>query len=53
MKTVFEVYGRFGRVISRHVCDHEKELHHRAAEEARKACAAYPGDAWVRQYTLQ
>ncbi len=41
MKTVFEVYGRFGRVISRHVCDHEKELHHRAAEEARKA----PADA--------
>ncbi len=51
MKTVFEVYGRFGRVISRHICDHEKELHHRAAEEARKACANYHGDSWVRQYT--
>jgi hypothetical protein len=48
-KTVFEVYTHFGRVISRHVCDHTKELHHRAAEEARKACAAYSGNAWVRQ----
>lgn len=46
--TTFEVYTYFGRVISRHVCDHTKELHHRAAEEARKACAAYPGNAWVR-----
>ena len=53
MKTTFEVYTHFGRVISRHVCDHEKELHHRAQEEARKACAAYRaagGKAWVRQY---
>ena len=48
MKTTFEVYTYFGRVVSRHVCDHEKELHHRAAEEARKACANYPGTAWVR-----
>jgi hypothetical protein len=48
-KTVFEVYTRFGRVISRHTCDHTRELHHRAQEEARLACAAYPGDAWVRQ----
>jgi hypothetical protein len=47
-KTVFEVYTRFGRVISRHVCDHTIELHHRAAEEARMSCARYPGDAWVR-----
>ena len=47
-KTVFEVYTRFGRVISRHVCDHTTELHHRAAEEARMSCARYPGDAWVR-----
>lgn len=51
MKTVFEVYGRFGRVISEHVCDHEKELHHRAAEAARVACANHHGDAWVRQFT--
>jgi hypothetical protein len=49
-KTTFEVYTYFGRVISRHICDHTKELHHRAADEARKACAAYPGKAWVRQY---
>lgn len=49
MRTTFEVYTYFGRVISRHVCDHAKELHHRAAEEARLACAAYPGTAWVRQ----
>lgn len=47
-KTTFEVYTRFGRVVSRHAWDHTKELHHRAAEEARLACAAYPGDAWVR-----
>ncbi len=50
-KTVFEVYTHFGRVISRHVCDHSKELHHRAKEEARMACAAYPGVAWVRTVT--
>lgn len=47
-KTTFEVYTYFGRVISRHVCDHTKELHHRASEEARLACARYPGNAWVR-----
>lgn len=47
-KTIFEVYTHFGRVISHHVCDHTKELHHRASEEARLACARYPGDAWVR-----
>lgn len=47
-KTTFEVYTYFGRVISRHVCDHSKELHHRASEEARLACARYPGEAWVR-----
>ena len=51
MKTIFQVYGRFGRVISEHICDHEKELHHRAAEEARRACAKYPGECWVRQIT--
>lgn len=48
IRTTFEVYTYFGRIVSRHVCDHTKELHHRAAEEARKACAAYPGEAWVR-----
>ena len=53
MKTNFQVYGRFGRVISNHICDHEKELHHRAAEEARKACANYPGKCWVRQITIR
>jgi hypothetical protein len=47
-KTIFEVYTYFGRVISRHVCDHAKELHHRAKEEARLSCARYPGTAWVR-----
>lgn len=47
-KTVFEVYTYFGRVISRHVCDHAKETHHRAAEEARSACHNYQGTAWVR-----
>ena len=47
-KNVFEVYTYFGRILSRHVWDPTKELHHRAAEDARKACAAYPGDAWVR-----
>lgn len=51
MKTIFQVYGRFGRVISEHVCDHEKELHHRAAEEARLACANYSREAWVRMVT--
>jgi ribosomal protein L16/L10AE len=51
-RTVFEVYGPFGRVISRHVCGHDKELHHRALEEARKAVERihnYGGKAWVRQ----
>lgn len=47
-RTTFEVYTYFGRVISRHTCDHSVELHHRAAEEARVACASYPGKAWVR-----
>lgn len=42
-KTNFQVYTYFGRVISNHACDHSKELHHRAAEEARKSCAAYAG----------
>lgn len=46
--TTFEVYTYFGRVISRHTCDHGKETHHRAAEEARIACLNYPGKAWVR-----
>lgn len=45
---VFEVYTHFGRIISRHVCDSTKETHHRASEEARKACYDYPGKAWVR-----
>lgn len=49
MKTVFEVYTHFGRVISRHTCNHDKETHHRAAEEARIAARDYPGKAWVRQ----
>lgn len=49
MKTVFEVYTHFGRVVSRHVCNHTKETHHRAAEEARKSLLSYPGKAWVRQ----
>lgn len=53
MKTVFEVYGRFGHVISWHVCDHEKESNHRALEEARKACAAHHVDCWIRQYTIR
>ena len=47
-KTTFEVYTRFGRIISRHICDHTKETHHRAMEEARLACERYPGTAWVR-----
>ena len=47
-KTTFEVYTYFGRVISRHTCDHDKETHHRAAEAARKSCFAHPANAWVR-----
>lgn len=46
--TTFEVYTYFGRVVSRHTCDHTKETHHRAAEEARLAAASYPAEAWVR-----
>lgn len=48
-RTTFQVYTYFGRVLSNHVCDHDKELHHRAAESARLACAAHGGKAWVRQ----
>ena len=47
-KTTFEVYTYFGRVVSRHTCDHDKETHHRAAEAARVSCAEFPGKAWVR-----
>tara|TARA_R100001480_G_scaffold48859_1_gene62135 strand:- start:9 stop:170 length:162 start_codon:yes stop_codon:yes gene_type:complete len=48
-KTTFEVYTYFGRVVARFTCNHDKETHHRAAEEeARKACFNYPGQAWVR-----
>lgn len=48
-KTTFQVYTYFGRVISNHVCDHDKETHHRALEEARKAAHNYEGQTWVRQ----
>jgi hypothetical protein len=44
----FEVYTYFGRVVSRHHWNPDKELHHRASEDARIACAKYPGTAWVR-----
>ena len=43
----FEVYTHFGRVVSRHPIKPD-ELHFRAAEEARLACANYHGKAWVR-----
>jgi len=43
----FEVYTYFGRVVSRHPIKPD-ELHHRAAEEARLACANHPAKAWVR-----
>jgi hypothetical protein len=43
----FEVYTHFGRVLSRHEVGPD-ELHHRAAEEARIACANHPAEAWVR-----
>ena len=43
----FEVYTYFGRVVSRHPIKPD-ELHHRAAEEARLACANHPTQAWVR-----
>ncbi len=43
----FEVYTHFGRVLSRHEVG-PNELHHRAAEEARIACANHPAEAWVR-----
>ena len=48
MASTFEVYTYFGRVISSHTWDCTQELHHRAAEDARLACAAYTGQAWVR-----
>lgn len=48
MQPSFEVYTYFGRTVSRHTWNPNKELHHKAAEEARLACAAYPGNAWVR-----
>lgn len=51
--TTFQVYGRFGHIISTHVCDHSQETHHRAADEARMACHEYETttgkDAWVRR----
>ena len=46
--TTFEVYTYFGRIISRHTCDHTKETHHRAAEEARLAAARHHNPAWIR-----
>ena len=48
MQPAFEVYTYFGRIVSRHEWDPSEELHHRAAEEARLACATYSGNAWVR-----
>lgn len=46
--TVFEVYTYFGRIISRHVCKHEEETHHRALEAARKSAEAFQGTSWIR-----